>query len=383
MTKWSVWPWPFLEPRHEALAARVAAHMLPVAHGDDLAAECRALVQRMGTAGLLDIAVPPDGERIDLRSVCIVREALAYRNALADTLFAMQGIGTQAIAAHGTAEQRARYLEGARRGARIAAFALTEPEGGSDVAAITTTAQRDGDGYVLDGEKAWISNAGIADHYIVVARTGEAPGSRGLTAFIVDAGTPGFEASAPVNFIATHPIASLRMQGCRLPLSSLLGEPGQGFKLAMGTFDIFRASVGAAAVGMARRAFDETLARVTTRRLFGRTMAEMEGVQMKIADMALDIETAALAVYSAAWTRDTKGVRATGEVAMAKLVGTEAAFRVIDTAVQLFGGLGVKKGCIIEQLYREIRPLRIYEGATEVQKLIIARQALARLSAVS
>lgn len=374
---WQLWKWPFFDEQHEALAQRLAATELPDAHGTDLAAACRRIVGSLHAHGILEVAVPPDGAGIDLRSICIVRESLGYRSALADTLFAMQGIGTHAVAAHGTAAQKARYLDGARRGEKIAAFALTEPDGGSDVAALTTSAQRDGDDWILDGEKAWISNAGLADQYVVLARTGEAPGARGLSAFLVDAATPGFEPGPQVELIAAHPIASIRLSNCRVPGSALLGEPGKGFKIAMATFDIFRASVGAAAVGMARRAFDETVERVRSRRLFGRTMAEIEGVQMKVAEMALDLETAALAVYRAAWERDVNGSRATAEVSMAKLAGTEAAFRVIDASVQLFGGTGVRKGSIVEQLYREIRPLRIYEGASEVQKLIIGRRKLA------
>lgn len=379
---WSLWQWPFFEDRHHVLAGQLGELTLDDGEpGNDLAGHSRGLVRAMGAQGLLAVAVPPEGSAIDLRSVCIVREALAYRNVLADTLFAMQGIGTAPVAAHGTQAQRGRYLDGARDGGRIAAFALTEPEAGSDVAAVTTSARRDGDGYVLDGEKAWISNAGIADQYVLVARTGEAPGARGLSAFLVEAGTPGFEPQPMLDMVAPHPIAGIRMKDCRVPASALLGEPGQGFRIAMETFDIFRASVGAAALGIARRALDETLLRVTTRQLFGKAMADMQGVQMKLAEMAVDVDTAALAVYRAAWIKDAQGGRATREVSMAKLVGTEAAFRVVDTAVQLFGGLGVMKGCVIEQLYREVRPLRIYEGASEVQKLIIARNMVAGMSA--
>jgi acyl-CoA dehydrogenase len=380
---WSLWQWPFFEEKHHALAQRLGALELDDSdHGSDLASYSRRLNFAMGAQGLLEVAVPREGVAIDLRSACIAREALAYRNVLADTLFAMQGIGTAPIAIHGTPAQRSRYMDGARSGERIAAFALTEPQGGSDVAAVATTAQRDGDGYVLNGEKAWISNAGIADHYVVVARTGEAPGSRGLSAFIVEAGTPGFEPTPMLDMVAPHPIAGILIRNCRLDASALLGEAGHGFKIAMGTFDIFRASVGAAALGIARRALDETMRRVTTRQLFGKPMADLQGVQMKLADMAVDVDTAALAVYRAAWVKDVQGGRATREVSMAKLVGTEAAFRVVDSAVQLFGGTGLMKGCVIEKLYREVRPLRIYEGASEVQKLIIARNLVAEMATV-
>lgn len=380
MSGWSLWQWPFFEQRHLELAERAAAWKSPVAHEvseAEFPTACREIARSLGDAGLLDPVVPQkDAEGrwgIDVRSVCVVREAVAYESALADAVLAMQGIGTGAIWMHGTEEHKARYLDRARRGETIAAFALTEPTTGSDVASITTEARRDSDHYVLNGEKTFISNAGIADHYVVVARTGEAPGSRGLTAFIVDADNPGLECGEPIELMAPHPLAPMTFRDCRVPASAMIGEPGRGFAVAMMTFDVFRTSVGAASVGMGRRAFDETLAHVRTRRLFGGTMAQIAGVQTKIAEMSIDLETAALAVYRAAWVKDTTGARGTREASMAKLMGSEAAGRAIDSAVQLFGGLGVTRGSIVEQLYREVRPTRIYEGASEVQKLVIGR----------
>ncbi|TKT74500.1 acyl-CoA dehydrogenase family protein [Aquamicrobium sp. LC103] len=380
MSEWHLWPWPFFEAAHIELAERAAAWKSPVDHEvseAEFPTACREIARSLGDAGLLAPAVPSrDAEgrwNIDVRSLCIVREAVAYESALADAVLAMQGIGTGAIWMHGSEEHKARYLDRVRRGEAIAAFALTEPTTGSDVASITTTARREGDHYILDGEKTFISNAGIADHYIVVARTGEAPGSRGLTAFIVDADNPGVEYGAPIELMAPHPLAPMSFRNCRVPGTDVIGEAGRGFGVAMATFDVFRTSVGAASVGMGRRAFDETLAHVRTRKLFGGAMAQIAGVQTKIADMSIDLETAALAVYRAAWVKDTAGGRGTREASMAKLMGSEAAGRVIDSAVQLFGGLGVTRGSIVEQLYREVRPTRIYEGASEVQKLVIGR----------
>lgn len=384
LKNWELWPWPFFESRHQEIARR-AADWVPPVDGEvpekEFPSACREIAASLAKAGLLDLMVPspgPDGAfRIDLRAACIAREAIAYRSVLADAVLVMQGIGTGAIFLHGTPAQRARYLDPARQGKTIAAFALTEPMSGSDVANITTAARRDGDHFVIDGEKTLISNAGIADHYIVVARTGEAPGARGLTAFIVDAGTAGLEVGPPIELMAPHPLAPVSFRNCRVPAGNVVGEPGRGFQVAMATFDIFRTSVGAASVGMARRALDETLAWVKTRRLFGGAMSEIAGVQSKLADMSVDLETAALAVYRAAWAKDTTGGRCTREASMAKLVGSEAAGRIIDSAVQLFGGMGVTRGSVVEQLYREVRPTRIYEGASEVQKLVIARALLA------
>ena len=375
---WGLWPWPFFDSTHEALAERINAWN---AENHDkvytsMHEECKAMVRSLGAAGLLDYAVPSGDAPFDVRSVCLIREGLTYQHALADAMFAMQGIGTMAIRRFGTEAQREQYLEPCRRGQRIAAFALTEPETGSDVASMTTEARLDGSHYILNGAKTLISNAGMADHYLVVARTGEAPGARGLTMFLVDADTPGLHVSDPIEFIAPHPAASLRFEECKVPVANRIGEAGQGFKAAMAAFDIFRPSVGAAGVGLARRALNETLAHTEQRRLFGKPMHGLEGVQMALADMATDLEGAALLVYRAAWAHDVRGERGAYEACMAKLAGSEAAGRIVDRAVQLLGGKGVTRGHIIEQLYREARPMRIYEGASEIQKLVIARNLI-------
>ncbi|MER2533784.1 MAG: acyl-CoA dehydrogenase family protein [Rhizobiaceae bacterium] len=380
MNRWSLWPWPFFEDRHRSLAERIGAWRCPVDHEveeGELGTACRAIARSLGESGFFDMVVPGEGETVDVRAVCVAREAISYQSVLADNVVAMQGIGTGALWLHGTPEQKARYLDPVRRGEKIAAFALTEPATGSDVASITTTARRDGDDYVLDGGKTFISNAPFADHYIVIARTGEAPGARGLSAFIVDAGTRGMVTGEPIHLMAPHPLAPLTFETCRVPASSLIGQPGKGFGIAMATFDIFRTSVGAACVGMARRALDETIARMRERRLFGTAMAEIPGVQSKLADMSIDLDQAALAVYRAAWMKDTTGGRCSREVSIAKYAGTEAAGRIVDAAVQLFGGMGVTRGSVVEQLYREVRPARLYEGASEVQKLVIARNLVA------
>jgi acyl-CoA dehydrogenase len=378
---WQLWDFPFFEPHHRALAEAVSDW--PEGNHDvaDMAAECRRIARELAARGLLEHVVPHVGEDgsvspFDVRALCIIREVLGDRDLLADSVFGMQGIGTGAIWMHGTPRQREKYLAPVREGRALAGFALSEPEAGSDVASMTTSARRDGDGYVINGVKTWITNAPFADHYIVVARTGEAPGSRGLSAFVVDAGTPGLSFGPAIDLIAPHPAASVVFEDCRVPADAILGEPGQGFKVTMGVFDIFRTSVGAAAVGAAGRALRETLARVGNRKLFGRRMAEMEGVQFRIADMTVDLELAALSVYRAAWMRDTRPGRATREVSIAKLAGSEAAGRILDAAVQLHGGMGVTQGSIIERLYRDVRPMRLYEGASEVQKLIIARAML-------
>jgi len=315
------------------------------------------------------------GEVIDTRAVCLIRETLARHSGLADFAFAMQGLGSGAISLHGTPAQRDRYLAPVAAGEAIAAFALSEPDAGSDVAAMACAARAEGDDYVLDGEKTWISNGGIADFYVVFARTGEAPGARGITAFIVDADAPGLEIAERIEVIAPHPLARLRFDACRVPASRRLGAAGEGFKVAMRTLDVFRTSVAAAALGFARRALDEALARATTRRMFGGVLADFQLTQSKLARMATAIDGAALLTYRAAWQRD-RGGRVTREAAMAKMTATENAQRVIDDAVQLFGGLGVVSGQPVERLYRDIRALRIYEGATEVQQLIIARELL-------
>ena len=364
--------WPFFEQRHRALEAeldRWAAAQLNGAHGTDVDAACRGLVRLLGDAGWLKYAI---ADTIDTRAVCLIRETLARHSGLADFVFAMQGLGSGAITLFGSDAQKQNYLPGAGAGSAIAAFALSEPEAGSDVAALQCAARLDGDHYVLNGEKTWISNGGIADFYVLFARTGEAPGSRGITAFIVEPDAPGFQVAERIEVIAPHPLARLVFQDCRIPAAQRIGEPGQGFKIAMSTLDVFRTSVAAAALGFARRAMEEALRRATSRKIFGQTLADFQLTQAKLADMATGIDAAALLTYRAAWLRD-QGRRVTVEAAMAKMTATETAQQVIDAAVQIFGGLGVANGQIVERLYREIRPLRIYEGATEVQKLVIAR----------
>jgi acyl-CoA dehydrogenase len=316
-----------------------------------------------------------------VRSLCLIRETLARHEGLADFSFAMQGLGSGPITLFGGDDLKSEFLPAVRGGAKIAAFALSEPDAGSDVAAIATTARAEGGDYVLDGEKTWISNGGIADFYVVFARTGGAPGTRGLSAFVVDAEAPGIEIAERIELIAPHPLARLRFDGCRVPASRLLGAPGDGFKIAMATLDVFRSTVGAAALGMARRALDAALRRASSRQLFGAPLAELQMIQGKLADMALAVDASALLVYRAAWDKDGGAQRVTRQASMAKLHATEAAQRVIDDAVQIHGGLGVVAGHPVERLYREIRALRIYEGASEVQKVIIARQALADFAA--
>lgn len=384
--------WPFFDQKHHELAQSLedwcAATLQSVDHSDTDAA-CRHLVAQLGRSGWLQFAVPqgPDGSwggrwpQIDSRAVCILRETLARHDGLADFAFAMQGLGSGAISLAGSDALRQHYLPRVASGQAIAAFALSELDAGSDVAAMACAAVADGDDYVLDGEKTWISNGGIADFYCVFARTGEAPGARGISAFVVDADTPGLTIADRIDVMAPHPLATLRFEACRIPRTQMLGAPGQGFKLAMMTLDIFRASVAAAALGFARRALDEALTRATSRKMFGQRLADLQLTQAALGDMACDIDAAALLTYRAAWLRDVKGVRTTREAAMAKMAATESAQRVIDRALQMFGGAGVVSGAPVEKLYREIRALRIYEGATEVQKLIIARELLKDLEA--
>ena len=339
-----------------------------------------ALVRALGDGGWLRYCVPAAHggalAALDSRALCVVRETLAYHDGLADFAFAMQGLGSGAITLAGTAAQRDRWLPSVARGEAIAAFALSEPGAGSDVAALAMRARRDGDAWVLDGCKTWISNGGIADFYCVFARTGDTPGARGISAFVVPADTPGLVVAERIDVISPHPLARLEFNDCRLPHDALLGTAGEGFKLAMRTLDIFRASVAAAALGFARRALDESVAHARSRRMFGATLADLQLTQAKVGDMAMEIDAAALLTYRAAWLRDVGQARTTKEAAMAKLAATESAQRVIDAAVQLHGGLGVTHGHIVERLYRDIRALRIYEGATEVQKLIIGRDLL-------
>ena len=373
--------WPFLDNHHRALAAALddwaASNLADIDHRDTDAA-CRQLVGALGQAGWLNHATvdPKTGTPMDVRSLCLIREILARHDGLADFAFAMQGLGTGAISLFGTDVQKQAWLPKIRAGAALSAFALTEPQSGSDVANATMTATRDGNDYILNGEKTWISNGGIADVYTVFARTGEAPGARGLSAFILPAETPGFEIAERLETIAPHPLATLRFTDCRLPATAMIGAPGQGFRIAMSVLDVFRATVAAAALGFARRALDAALSRVTTREIQGAPLFDLQMVQGHIADMALDVDASALLVYRAAWAKDNGAPRVTREAAMAKLFATDHAQMVIDKAVQLHGGDGVRAGSTVEKLYREIRALRIYEGASDVQRVIIARQAL-------
>lgn len=371
--------WPFFSDRHRALAEAIdrwSVANLPVAHSD-VDAACRNLVTRLGRDGFLAYTAPDPGAPapLDVRTLCLIRETLARHDGLADFAFAMQGLGTGPISVFGSAEQR-HWLRRTRSGEAIAAFALTEEKSGSDVADIAMTARRDGDAYILDGEKTWISNGGIADVYVVFARTGAASGAKGLSAFVVPGSTAGLSVAERLDVIAPHPLARLKFEHVRLPASALIGAPGEGFKIAMATLDIFRATVGAAALGLARRALDEAAERVRKREIFGGRLADLQMVQGYIADMAVDIDAAALLVYRAAWAKDSGAARVTREASMAKLFATERAQDVIDKSVQLHGGDGVRRGHIVERLYREIRALRIYEGASEVQKVVIARQVL-------
>lgn len=372
--------WPFFEAHHARLAQSLdawARQNIAHSHGADVDAECRQLVKALGEAGWLRHAVAGTayggaGEHIDTRAICLIRETLARHSGLADFAFAMQGLGSGAISLAGSEEQKKRYLSLVARGDAISAFALSEPDAGSDVAAMACEARLEGDHYVINGEKTWISNGGIADFYVVFVRTGEAAGSRGLSALIVEAGTPGFEIAERINVIAPHPLARLKFSNCRVPAAQLVGAAGEGFKVAMRTLDVFRTSVAAASLGFARRAMDEALQRATSRKMFGGVLADFQLTQAKLAQMATQIDSAALLTYRAAWLRD-QGENVTREAAMAKMTATENAQQVIDAAVQIWGGLGVVSEQPVERLYREIRALRIYEGATEVQQLIIGR----------
>ena len=372
--------WPFLEDRHRALKADLDAwcSARDFANDGDVDDICRALVGDLGSSGILTHAVPAAwggaSQKLDVRSLALCREALAYHSGLADFSFAMQGLGSGAISLFASDDVRQTYLPKVASGEAIAAFALSEAEAGSDVAAMATTAESTGDAYVINGSKTWISNGGIADFYCVFARTGEAPGARGLSAFVVDASNPGLSIADRIDTIAPHPLATLKFDECQVGKAAMIGNPGDGFKVAMATLDVFRTTVGAAALGFARRALDEALQHTSTRELFGAPLSALQMTEASIADMATDVDTSALLVYRSAWAKDCYQDRVTREAAMAKLHATETAQRVIDKAVQLFGGKGVTAGNIAESLYREIRALRIYEGASEVQKVIIARQ---------
>ncbi|TMM49303.1 acyl-CoA dehydrogenase family protein [Sulfitobacter sabulilitoris] len=378
--------WPFFEERHRELAEALeywcGKHLGSIDHSDTDAA-CRSLVSMLGQGGWLTHSAvdPADPGSLDVRALCLIRETLARHDGLADFAFAMQGLGTGAISLHGTQDQRA-WLARTRAGTAISAFALSEPKSGSDVAAMDMTATRDGNGFVLNGEKTWISNGGIADVYTVFARTGEAPGAKGLSAFVVPADTPGLRVAERLEVVAPHPLARLSFEDVRVDAGALIGNPGEGFKIAMSVLDVFRSTVAAAALGFARRALDASLARVQERQLFGAPLSDLQMVQGHIADMALDVDAAALLVYRAAWTKDMGAPRVSREAAMAKLYSTDQAQQVIDKAVQLHGGDGVRVGGITEQLYRDIRALRIYEGASDVQKVVIARATLAAAQTV-
>jgi acyl-CoA dehydrogenase len=377
--------WPFFGSEHRQFAmdlAKWSSHALaPHVNHAEVDRTCRSLVRALGEAGWLRAVVPAAfgglSDQLDVRTLCLAREILAWNESLADFAFAMQGLGSGSISLFGTDELKAKYLPPVREGRHIAAFALSEPEAGSDVSAIATEAVQDGRDHVrLNGVKTWISNGGIADHYVVFARSGEGPGSRGLSAYVVDADASGLSVAGRIDVIAPHPLATLRFTECRVPLANRLGEAGQGFKVAMATLDIFRSTVAAAALGFARRALDEALDHAATRKLFGGPLANLQLTQASLADSGSEIDAAALLVYRAAWAKDRAGGRCTRESSMAKMFATEIAQRVIDRAVQIFGGHGVRVGTKVEALYREIRALRIYEGATEVQKIIIAREIL-------
>ncbi len=377
--------WPFFDEAHRkfgsALGGWADREVLRRIDHKDVDGSCRSLVRALGEAGWLKAVVPAAygglTEKLDVRTLCAAREILAWHDSLADFAFAMQGLGTASISLYGSDETKAKYLPPVRDGRHIAAFALSEPDAGSDVGALATAATKDGPAHVrIDGIKTWISNGGIAHHYVVFARTGEAPGAKGLSCFVVDADTPGLEIAGRIEVIAPHPLATLRFTGCRVPLANRLGGAGEGFKVAMATLDIFRSTVAAAALGLARRGFDEMIERAATRNLFGAPLADLQLTQAALADSAIDIDAAALLVYRAAWQKDRGAARITREASTAKAFSTEMAQRVIDRAVQIFGGNGVRVGAKVEALYREIRALRIYEGATEVQKLIVARELL-------
>jgi len=380
--------WPFFEASHRDFKTQLQSWtqaQFGQGHAHDesrdaIDRECVALVRSLGQGGWLKPAVAGvlhggASDVIDTRTLCLVREELAWHHGLADFAFAMQGLGSGAISLKGTPEQQAEYLPRVTSGHAVAAFALSEPEAGSDVAAMQCSAIESPEGYLLNGEKTWISNGGIADFYVVFARSGEAPGARGISAFIVDAKTPGLEIAERIDVVAPHPLAKLHFHNVLVPHAKRIGAAGEGFKVAMATLDVFRTSVAAASLGFARRALDESIAWAKQRKMFGGTLADFQITQVKLAQMATLLDAATLLTYRAAWLRD-QGQRITQEAAMAKMTATENAQQIIDMAVQMHGGMGVKKGCIVESLYREIRALRIYEGATEVQQLIIGRELL-------
>lgn len=380
--------WPFFEPRHRELEVALdqwATQRMPeliANEHDDLDGTCKQLVRALGDAGFAGYAVPSSGggqlEKLDVRSLCLIRETLARHSALADFAFAMQGLGSGPLSLFGSADQQQTYLPRIAAGEYLSAFALSEPNAGSDVAAMSCAAREDGGEWVIDGTKTWISNAGIADFYTVFARTDDSGGAKGISCFVVPADSPGLCVSERIELVAPHPLGTLEFSNCRIPSSALVGQAGKGFGIAMATLDVFRSTVAAAALGMARRALDATLDHISAREIFGGTLGDLQLVQAKVGEMALGVDASALLVYRAAWTKDIAADRVTREAAMAKYHATETAQQVIDTAVQLHGGKGVTKGNIVEALYRDIRALRIYEGASEVQTTIIARQTIAQ-----
>jgi len=387
MSDQSFLDWPFFNGEHRELAARLdqwAYDHLPTVTANehhDLDSTCKAIVKALGEAGFTTYAVPASAgghhDKLDVRSLCLIRETLARHNALSDFAFAMQGLGSGPVSLFGSEAQQAGYLNAVAAGDKIAAFALSEPDAGSDVAGMSCRAQRDGDDWIINGTKTWISNAGIADFYTVFARTDDMGGAKGISCFIVEAGAPGFEVTERIDLVAPHPLGTLTFTDCRIPAAQLVGTEGKGFAIAMATLDVFRSTVAAAALGMARRALDETLDYTAERNIYGGTLGELQLVQSKIGEMALGVDSSALMIYRAAWTKDCAAERVTREAAMAKYHATETEQQVIDAAVQLHGGKGVTKGYIVEALYRDIRALRIYEGASEVQTTIIARQTIA------
>jgi len=382
--------WPFFDDSHRKFAADLTAwaekEIAPLQDdnhqtNEALDASFRKITNKLGAAGWLKYTIPATYggalDKFDVRHMALARSILGYHTGLADFAFAMQGLGSGSITLFGTEKIKQKYLPEVGTGKRIPAFALSEPACGSDVAAISTSAERDGDDYVINGVKTWISNAGIADQYVLFARTGDAPGAKGLSAFIIDANNPGLTVSERIDVIAPHPLGTLVLKNCRVPASHMLGKSGEGFKVAMTTLDIFRTTVGGAALGFARRAMDEAIARAKSREAFGQKIGAFQIIQSKIGDMALKIDASALLVFRSAWVKDTQGIRVTRESSMAKLYATDSAQEVIDDAVQIFGGMGVVSGVTVERLYREIRALRIYEGTSEIQKLVIASQVMA------
>ena len=381
--------WPFFDESHRIFASELTTwakqEIAPLENEDHhsneiLDSSFKNIIKKLGEAGWLKYTIPKAFggalDELDVRHMALARSILGYHAGLADFAFAMQGLGSGSITLFGSEELKQKYLPDVGLGKRTAAFAISEPEGGSDVASMSTSAALDGNHYVINGVKTWISNAGIADQYVLFARTGDAPGAKGLSAFVIDADNPGLKVTDRINVIAPHPLGTVTLTDCRVPTSSMLGQSGDGFKVAMTTLDIFRTTVGAAALGFARRAMDEAIDRSKTREAFGKKIGDFQIIQAKIGDMAVKIDAAALLIYRSAWVKDVHRTRVTRESSMAKLYATESAQEVIDEAVQIFGGMGVVSGVIVERLYREIRALRIYEGTSEIQKLVIAGQAM-------